>query len=50
MDRVIAWAGERLGKDYLGRDADLARIPQKYGLDSLQRLMAFANERLEGRG
>jgi hypothetical protein len=47
MDRVIAWAGERLGRDYLGRDAGLTRIPQKYGLDSLERLIAFANEGLE---
>jgi hypothetical protein len=47
MDRVIAWAGEKLGKDYLGRDANLARIPQKYGLDSLDRLLAFTHETLE---
>ena len=47
MDRVIAWAGERLDKDYLGRDANLARIPQKYGLDSLDRLLAFTHEMLE---
>ncbi len=47
MDRVIAWASERLGKDYLGRDACLARIPQRYGLDNLERLIAFTNERLE---
>ena len=47
MDRVIAWAGERLGKDYLGRDASLARIPQRYRLDSLEQLIAFANEDLE---
>jgi hypothetical protein len=46
MDRVIAWAGQRLDKDYLGRDASLARIPQKYGLDSLERLMAFTHETL----
>ncbi|MBN1660173.1 MAG: NAD/NADP octopine/nopaline dehydrogenase family protein [Anaerolineae bacterium] len=44
IDRVVAWAGERLGKDYLGRDAALARIPQNYGLDSLERLVSFANE------
>lgn len=44
MDRVIAWAGGRLGRDYLGRDAGLARIPQKYGLDSLERLTAFSSE------
>ena len=41
MDRVIAWAGERLGSDYLGRDALQARIPQRYGLDSLEALLAF---------
>jgi hypothetical protein len=46
MDRVIAWAGERLGKDYLGRDTELARTPQKYGLDSLERLLGFTEERL----
>jgi hypothetical protein len=43
MDRVIAWAGERLGKDFLGKDADQARSPQKYGLDSLKQLVAFAD-------
>jgi hypothetical protein len=47
MDRVIAWAGGHLGRDYLTHDAHQARIPQRYGLDSLQRLIAFANE--EGR-
>jgi hypothetical protein len=47
MDRVIAWTGERLGKDYLGRDAGQTRIPQNYGLDSLERLIAFADEGLE---
>jgi hypothetical protein len=47
MDRVIAWAGEQLGKDYLGRDAGLARIPQNYGLDSLERLLGFTEERLD---
>jgi hypothetical protein len=44
MDRVIAWAGTRLGKDYLGRDAGQARIPHAYGLDSLDRLLSFATE------
>jgi len=44
MDRVIAWAGERLGKDYLGRDALEARIPQRYGLEDLEALMAFTKE------
>jgi opine dehydrogenase len=47
MDRVIAWAGRRLGKDYMGRDAALGRIPHRYGLDSLERLVAFADERVE---
>jgi hypothetical protein len=47
IDRVVAWAGERLGKDYLGRDASLTRTPQNYGLDSLERLLAFADERPE---
>ena len=42
MDRVIAWAGAQLDKDYLGRDAGEARIPQKYGLRSLEALIAFA--------
>ena len=45
MDRVIAWAGGRLGRDYLGRDAGEARIPQKYGLESVEQLIAFAVER-----
>jgi opine dehydrogenase len=44
MDRVIAWAGARLGKDYLGRDAGQARIPQAYGLGSLDQLLSFATE------
>jgi hypothetical protein len=44
VDRVIAWAGARLGKDYLGRDAGEARIPQAYGLESLGELLAFAAE------
>ncbi|HNS50030.1 MAG TPA: NAD/NADP octopine/nopaline dehydrogenase family protein [Anaerolineae bacterium] len=42
VDRVIAWAGGRLGRDYLGRDIMLARIPQKYGLATLNQLVAFA--------
>jgi hypothetical protein len=45
MDRVIAWAGQRLGRDYLGRDAGEARIPQKAGLETLQQLIAFTTER-----
>lgn len=44
MDRVIAWAGGRMGRDYLGRDAAEARIPQKYGLETLSQLIAFATE------
>jgi hypothetical protein len=44
MDAVIGWAGARLGKDYLGRDAGEARIPQRYGLESLEALIAFAAE------
>ena len=44
VDTVIAWAGERLGKDYLGRDASEARVPQRYGLESLTQLLAFAGE------
>jgi hypothetical protein len=44
MDAVIAWAGAQLGKDYLDRDASAARIPQKYGLGSLEALMRFATE------
>jgi hypothetical protein len=47
MDRVVGWAGERLGRDYLGRDAGQTRSPQQYGLDSLERLIAFATDRLE---
>ncbi len=41
MDEVIAWAGAQLGKDYLDRDASEARIPQKYGLGSLEALITF---------
>jgi len=44
MDRVLTWAGARLGKDYLGRDAGQARIPQAYGLESLDQLLSFATE------
>jgi len=39
MDNVIAWAGAQLDKDYLGRDASDARIPQKYGLENLEQLI-----------
>ncbi len=42
IDKVIAWAGDKLGKDYLGRDMYEARIPQKYGLEDLEQLLAFA--------
>jgi hypothetical protein len=45
MGRVIAWAGENLDQDFLGKDADQTRIPQNYGLVSLERLIAFADER-----
>ncbi len=45
MDQVIAWAGGRLGRDYLGRDAGEARIPQNYGLETLEKLIAFTMER-----
>jgi len=44
MNEVIAWAGARLGKDYLNRDAAEARIPQNYGLNSLEQLIDFAIE------
>jgi hypothetical protein len=40
MDKVIAWAGAQLGKDYLGRDIGEARIPQRYGLGNLEALIA----------
>jgi len=49
MDRVIAWAGAQLGKDYLGRDAGAARIPQNYGLENLEPLLAFAREKPRGK-
>ena len=44
IDRVISWAGARLGRDYLGRDATEARIPQNYGFDNLCQLLALAKE------
>ncbi len=44
IDRVIAWAGARLGKDYLGIDAEEVRTPQKYGWEKLDELLAFAAE------
>jgi hypothetical protein len=44
MDRVIAWAGERLGKDYLGADTTQTRSPQNYGFADLAQLLAFAAE------
>jgi hypothetical protein len=46
MDRIIAWAGRHLGKDYFGRDAHETRIPQKAGLQSLEALLDFAAERV----
>jgi hypothetical protein len=45
MDRVIAWAGARLGRDYLTHDTHHARIPQRYGLLTLDAVIAFATER-----
>ena len=44
MDEVTIWAGSRLGKDYLDQDICEARIPQKYGLESLEQVIAFAAE------
>jgi hypothetical protein len=44
MERVIAWAGSRLGKDYLNVDADEARTPQKYRLETLEQLIDFTTE------
>lgn len=41
MDKVIAWAGDRLGKDYLGQDFEEARVPQKYGLYNIEALIAL---------
>jgi hypothetical protein len=44
MDRVITWAGAHLGKAYLDRDAGQTRIPQAYGLETLDQLLSFATE------
>jgi hypothetical protein len=44
IDRVIAWAGARLDRDFLGHDAGQARIPHAYGLDSLDQLLSFSSE------
>lgn len=44
MDKVIAWAGARLNKDYLSKNVHEARIPQRYGLQNLEQLIAFATE------
>lgn len=44
MDQVIAWAGERLGYDYLGQDDAQTRAPHKYGLTTLERLVGFTEE------
>jgi len=44
VDEVIAWAGARLGKDYLGADAVEARIPQKYGLQSVEALIGLERD------
>jgi hypothetical protein len=51
MDRVIAWAGQKLGKDYVGRGAadkltTEARVPQRYGLQDLKALIDFATEKI----
>jgi hypothetical protein len=43
-DKVIRWAGNRLGKRFLGRDAGGTRIPQNYGLESLPALITFEHE------
>lgn len=45
IDKVCAWACERLSKDYLNRNASETHIPQKYGLESLQDLLEFIIER-----
>jgi hypothetical protein len=44
MNRVIAWAGERLGKDYLGTDTTQTRSPQNWGFADLAQLLTFAAE------
>ena len=44
MEKVIAWAGAQLGRDYLGRDAGEARIPQKHGFGDLEQLIAFVTK------
>jgi hypothetical protein len=41
IDKVIAWAGDRLGKDYLGQNFKESRVPQKYGLNNIEALIAF---------
>lgn len=43
-DRVIAWAGARLERDYLGADSSDARLPQRYGLETLDALITFSLE------
>ena len=44
MDEVIGWAAHCLEVDYLGQDINEARTPQKYGLENLEQLLAFARE------
>ncbi len=45
IDRVILWAQERLGKEYLtngrvaGRDVAESRAPQRFGIRSVQELV-----------
>jgi hypothetical protein len=44
MERVIHWANECLGFDVLDQSNREARLPQKYGLNNLEQLIAFALE------
>lgn len=52
MDRVITWAQDKLGKEYLlsgslnGRDLDLSRAPQRYGINTLDKLISTYDEAL----
>lgn len=47
MDRVITWAQDKLGKEYLvsgrlrGLDLSASRAPQRFGIDTLEKLLAF---------
>ena len=46
MERVITWAQDKLGKEYLvagslrGRDVSDSRAPQRFGIDTLENLFA----------